>query len=279
MSGASLCGAAAPFSVDSPDGEWHSNAVHRPLGTTNVTVEAMVLCSEKLPRYVVLSSPLGASGGESLPEFCRRLKASLAPGQDPTAEEIDAKKIGFEGRDLKFELAEGAYRYRCDLFVFLQEKTGWGILYFGAKDAPAPTRDPFLLFRPDAPVPEGVVGLTPYRVKEDPVTGFPISFEMEPNRQTGRIAHIRVKEVPPNSITEHEGVCVGDEILAINGRKTQDFLVGTGKKSEIGLIFLNREPGDEVTLEIISPGDKKSRKVTLRISKFSETLPPFFGRR
>jgi C-terminal processing protease CtpA/Prc len=121
------------------------------------------------------------------------------------------------------------------------------------------------------------VALRPFRVKDDPITGFPVSFNVESNPATARIARIIVAEVPPDSVTAQAGVKVGDEVIAINGRKTQEFAIGMGKNSELGQIFLNRDPGDEVTLEVRTPGAAKSRKVTISVARRSG--PTFWGRR
>jgi hypothetical protein len=272
---ASLEGAPLPFVVVNPDGAWRIITVKRPFPPT-YTVEVVVASPNKLPRFVVLSSPRQADDTESDLEFSQRLRLNLSPGQDPAVIENATKaKAGFEGRDLRFELANGNEQFRCELFVFSEEKTRWALLYLAAKDSPPEAKDPFLVFGKGTDVPPGVVAMEPFRVKDDPLTAFPISFEVESNLNAGRVKRIVVSNVPPNSLTDRAGVLVGDEIVSINGRKSQDFALGLGKKSELGLIFLNRSPGDEVDLEIKSAGEARTRKVTLRVAEISDGYSRF----
>ena len=123
----------------------------------------------------------------------------------------------------------------------------------GLKSAPAPTAAPFAILRKKDPAASDVVEMAPFVAANTPVTSFPIGLSVTADPLTGRVAKILVNEVPPGSTTERAGIKVGDEIISINHRKTRDFAVGLGKTSELGLIFLNRDLGDEVMLEILSP--------------------------
>ena len=122
----------------------------------------------------------------------------------------------------------------------------------------------FSLLHKNAPQPPGVVALAPVRVKGVPVSDFPISLEVIRNPAGDRVERIVVSDVPAESAIEQAGVRVGDAIVAIDGRKTEDFAAGLGKDDELGRIFLNRTPGDTVKLEIQPADAGKPFSVTLR---------------
>jgi PDZ domain len=261
-----ILGAPWPFTVENPHGQWTALSVQKQ-PVPGLTIETVIAHADGQTRIFILSAPKTDDAPGSLMAFAGLVKGCFPAYQSTALAEKDAEEIGFSGRDLRFELAREKEILSCELFVFAQDKNWWGVLRVAPRGAPAPSQPPFAIFHAKLNLPAGVVGMEPVHVKDTPLTSFPISLEIVPDYATDRIVRILVNEVPEGSITERAGVKVGDEIIAINGRKITDFKVGVGKDSEIGRIFLNREPGDMVDLELMAhtPG-RKSRTVTLRVS-------------
>ena len=263
-------GAALPFFIDSPDGVWRMTAINRPL-PVDLVMEAVVRRSGGNSRFIILSSAKAEPGEEWLKAFVTRLKSTLAGDLHVTAVEKNDAQMGFEGRHLQFELSDDKQAYESELFVFVHEKTGWGVLYLQPKGSPV-TAAPFEVLRKDTPVPSDAVALPPFRIQDQPLTGFPISLEVSSNPVTGRVSKILVSDVPPGSITELAGVRIGDEIITVNGKKSEEYASGLGKGTELGLIFLNRKEGDKVQFQLKPRGKGKPRTVTLVIPSTSDSI-------
>jgi hypothetical protein len=263
-----------PFTIENPDGDWKTSAVNRDLAQ-NIKLEAVIIHSTEKVRFIVVSSPPTGEAVEAPAAFAVRIRESFSTAKISPVPERDETDFGYPGHVTHFEVQEAGETYACVLFTFTLEKSSWGVLYISPKDAPAHPGSPFKILHKAALVPVDVVGMPAFKVKEDAVTGFPISLGFSRDPKTGRITKIVVTEVPSSSSTERAGVLVGDEVLSVDGRKSQDFPVGVTKNSELGKIFLNRRAGDKVKLEIVTPNPEppagspepaeppKSRIVTL----------------
>jgi hypothetical protein len=149
------------------------------------------------------------------------------------------------------------------------------LLHVRSKGAPAAVPSAFDILRKPASPPAGIVSLPPFRVKDTPLSKFPITFDVIRTGDSKRVSEIIVTALTEGSSVEREGtIQVGDRIIAINGRKTQEFAAGVEKDSELGRIFLNRGPGDQVELELLSPRWPKPYTVTLRIPPLTFLLAP-----
>lgn len=270
---AGMRGAELPFAFDTRDGQWKEATVQK-TAAPGITVERVVAHVAGAERLIVLSSPLAAGDTESLGDFGRRVRASFTGYRSSgDVTEREASHLDYAGRTLTFDLSNAKETLDVELFVFADGNTRWAVLHSKTKSAVAAVVPAaFSLLQKKTAKAPGVVGLDPFRVKSDPVTGFPIAFRIEQGAGSNRIKEILVTQVPEGSSTEKAGVKVGDKIVSVNGRKTQDFSVGAGKESELGRIFLNRQPGDEVTLELIAATNAKSYKVTLRVPPPSSQL-------
>ncbi len=255
-----------PFSIDTRDGQWKVSTVRKAVGP-DITFEAVVAHVAGAERMIIMSAPLGEGPAESLSEFGQGLKAAFSGFRSSSeAVEKEDKQFGYAGRTLTFDLVKAEKTMDVELFVFVDGKTRWGVLHSVERSAAGVRVSPaaFSLLQKKAPQTAGVVTLEPFRVKDDAVGSFPISFSVE--RVGNRVKEILVTKVIEGSSTERMGVRVGDKIVKIDGRKTEDFAGGTGKDSEIGRIFLNREAGDMVKLDLISAADGKPYTATLRVS-------------
>lgn len=275
LCGASLAlGAAAlPFTVEEANGYWKTIPFEKEL-TPGISIESVLLRAGGKIRFVVLHATRSADQTDSVATVAHQFKAGLVIGPSSNLTENDATEFGYPGRDQRFMLLSDKEPMNCDLFVFVSDKTWWGVLYMCPKDTPLPAPSPFAILRKRDPVAEGVVEMAPFRAQDTPVTSFPIGLSVTSNLVSGRVDRIVVSEVPDGSTTEQVGVKVGDEILSVNHRKVSEFSAGLGKDSELGQIFLNRDPGDFVQLELRSPDAPKSRFITLAIP-----LPRNFIRR
>lgn len=263
MAGMRLCATPLPFTIDTQDGQWKPASV-RQVVAPGISFEMVATHIGGADRLIVLSSPNAGVPPDSLSAFAHRLIDSFTSYRSANVTEKAAAEMDYHGRELQFDLAGEKDSFDCKLFVFADGPTEWGILYVRPKNAPATPTPVFSLLHKTAALPSGVVTLEPFRVKDVPLSDFPISFEVTRNAGGDRVMRIAVTNVPQGSATEQAGVKAGDAIVAINGRKAQDFAVGVGKNSELGRIFLNRTPGDEVELEIMPADSSKSYSVTLR---------------
>ncbi|HVS50962.1 MAG TPA: PDZ domain-containing protein [Opitutaceae bacterium] len=267
LGGVALAAAELPFTIADHDGQWKPAAVQKEVAP-GLSFEAVIAHTGAPDRFVVFSAPRNDSPVD-LAAFAHRITDSFNAYASKLLAESDTRRMGFGGHALRFTLAGAQATFDCELFVFTDEKTCWGVLYSEPHRAPDPAaaaRDPFAVLEKKPP---GVVALAPFRVKEPPLSRFPISFEVVRDPTGQRVTGIVVTEVPRNSTTEQAGVQVGDAIVAIDGRKVQEFAAGVGKDSELGRIFLNREPGDSVDLEIQPAKGAKPFFVRLTIAKGS----------
>jgi hypothetical protein len=253
-----------PFAVEDPQGVWKTSTVER-AAAPGITLETLIVHSSGKSRFAVFRCASAGNSPEALKAFGAHLKAVLLTGPSSNRAESDTEEFGYQGNDQQFDLPGPGEAITCDLFVFAREKTWWGVLYMALKSGAAPTAAPFAILRKKDPAADDVVEMAPFVAADTPVTSFPIGLSVTTDPLTGRVAKILVNEVPPGSTTERAGIKVGDEIISINHRKTRDFAVGLGKSSELGLIFLNRDPGDDVMLELLSPHEAKPWTVVLQI--------------
>jgi hypothetical protein len=263
LAGPAANGAPLPVSIDAYDGHWRPEAVRAEVAP-GITFEAVVTHVGAPDRLILFSSRKTDDQPGSLAAFAQRLKNSFTAFHCADLTEMDSTRMGFAGRDLRFELANATLALDCELFVFAGEESWWGVLYAKPRNAPMTAEAAFSLLHKNAPQPPDVVALAPVRVKGIPVSDFPISLEIIRNPAGDRVAEIVVSDVPAGSATEQAGVRVGDAIVAIDGRKTGDFAAGLGKDDELGRIFLNRTPGETVRLEIQPADSRKPFSVTLR---------------
>jgi len=267
--GATLFGAPLPFSVVSPDGDWKAAVVQKEIAP-GISFELLVSHVGAQDRLVILSAPKKTAPAESLRTFAHRLKSSFNGYESADLTEKETTELGYSGLKLRFRMAKETNTFDCELFVFAVEQTWWGVLYAAPENTSLSSAAAFRVLRRDDPLLAGAVAMTPYVVKDVPISDFPIGFDVL--RQGNRITEVIVNLVPPGSTTDRAGVKIGDAIVAINGRKVVDYATGVGKESEIGRIFLNRKPGDEVALEILPAGGKKVIKLTLRVSTALDRL-------
>jgi len=263
-----------PVRLSDADPRWRLAAVGKE-SAPGLTLEAVATHAGSADRLIFLSAPADAPDAADPDAFARRVAAAFT---DFTCGPVSARRgtrAGFAGRAARFTLANAHGTLDCELFVFTDAGSRWGILYSKPQGAPESAETAFGLLLKNVPLPAGTYALKPFRTRNTPLTTFPISLQVSDRAGTTRVETIRITDVAKDSEAEAAGIRVGDEITAIDGRKVQEFPGGVGKDDELGRIFLNRRPGDRVTLLIKPAGDGKPFTVTLHTLWGEDAGEPF----
>ena len=276
-----LAGAAAgaepalPVRLSDADPRWRL-AVGSKIVAPDLTLAAVATHASAPDRLLFLTAPATVDPDA----FVHAITAVFKDFTCGPMRAKDAKRAGCAGRDWSFELANPRGTLDCVLFVFTDAGSRWGILYSKPREAPETADAVFGLLLKYSPPPPGTATLKPFRIREAPVTPFPISIRATWTPAGDRVVAIAVTSVAKDSEAEHKGIQEGDAIVAIDGRKVEDFTAGVGQDDELGRIFLNRHPGDHVTLELRPPGAQRTFTVTLHTLWGDEVDSPFrdFGR-
>ena len=264
-----LPGTPLPFSVD--DREWKPTVVQKEVAP-GVTLEAIITHVGAPDRLIVMSSPKTDDQPAALAAFAHRLKGAFTAYRSANLTERNADNLGYSGHALRFQLANARETLDCELFAFADGPLWWAVLYARPSNPPAgaaAVRNRLAILEKKS---SGVVTMAPFRVKNIPVSSFPLDLEITRNAAGDRVAGIVVTGVAAGSLAEQAGIHAGDAIVAINGRKAEEFAAGVDKDSEIGRIFLNRSAGESVQLEIrpLNPGEPIT--VTLAVERPIDVL-------
>lgn len=262
-------GANLPFSLENSD-QWKPLRLEKEM-SPGIVCETIITHNGAPDRLVIWRTARPADPTASLRAFGLRLKDSFTAYTSQNLGEFDAMELGYTGRRFRFELVKQTETLSCELFVFAVDHAWWGILYSKPAGSPYTAAAAFSLLRRNDPS-TGTVAMDAYTVKNTPVSDFPLSIDIERSPDNARVATITVSGVPADSTTERAGVQQGDVVLSINGRKSTDYAAGVGKDTELGRIFLNRSPGDEIVLEIARPGLPAPLKVRLRVPQIQDRL-------
>ncbi len=248
---------APGFSLNDAGPDWQSTAAHR-LAGPHLFIDRILRQENGQGRILVVSS----SADGSLADFAHRVKLIFAHDAGENLLDGSAAHFGHPGHELHFRLARDGSVFFCELFVFEDDTVRRGLLCAATTAAAPPYTLLSRLYRKDTEV----LTLAPYKIKQDAATSFPISFRVLGNRETRRVTHLLVTDadLPDSDPDLH----ADDEIVAIDGRPSQQFDSVMARESELGRIFLNRQPGDEVRLDLISARTKKPFTVTLRVASF-----------
>ena len=261
---------ALPVRLSDADPHWRLAESPRTVGP-DLTLAAIATHAGAADRLLFLRAPEAVAADA----FVHAITAAFSHFTCSGLQAQDAKCAGFVGRDWRFALANARGRLDCELFVFTDDRQRWGILYSRPRETPDASAAVFGLLLPQAPPPPDTVALQPVRIRNTPLTTFPISLRVASSAIDARVATITITAVPRDSEAEDKGIRVGDAIVAIDGRPVAEFPAGVAKDDPLGRIFMNRRPGDKVTLELRSPGDEKTYTVTLHTIWGGEADSPF----
>ena len=118
--------------------------------------------------------------------------------------------------------------------------------------------------------------MRPYLVEAKPLTSFGVSLQIFALPNTKRILRMFIREVLPNSEAGSNGLVPGTEILGINRRSVDSFVIGFDPQSELGHLFVNRPRGDRIQLLVVVPGDTTAHTVVL-VAGRTRPFNPFVG--
>ena len=249
-----------PLALENPDGPWRLIANERTFPDGLKLVAVLMPRAGGPARALVFNRSASEPETVPLPAFAAQIRSAVLSIPATRLEPQAALRLGYEGQTTRFECQAGDGVYQCEIFVFATGSERWGILQIIRDDlSKLPTAFASLIAA--KPVAAGALAVAPFRVKADPITSFPLSLQVLRDPTGARLARILVTEVPPDSSTEKAGVKVGDEIISLDDRAVSSFAQGVGRRSELGLLLIDRPPGTRLTLEIITPGDSAPRRV------------------
>lgn len=109
-----------------------------------------------------------------------------------------------------------------------------------------------------------VLVLEPYKIQGSPVLSFAFDITVYGDPKTKTVTRIFIARVVPNTDAEKAGLQRGDEIVKLNGVPVKGLEARISPDSALGQIFLNREPGEPLDLEVIV---HRAEKFTLRAQR------------
>jgi hypothetical protein len=256
--------------LDDPTGaQWQVNAVRYCI-SSQIFVQQTIERKDGLARILILHSPSGVATtdvpvADRIRAFAAAVQRQLADGSGPATVDVAARRFGHNGRERRFTLERNQRSYDCELFAFTEGAIEYAILSARVTDHSSRSRGLLdCLHQPEAPA-DGVILLTPFKVKDDAITSFPISVHVEGEHVHHRVLHLLVTEV----LTDETPIEVGDEITAIDGRPVAEIEAAMERDSELGRIFLNRRPGNKVRLQLVSARTHERYELTLSVPRLS----------
>ncbi len=116
------------------------------------------------------------------------------------------------------------------------------------------------------PANDKVYVLEPYKIEGKPILSFAVDIVIYADPKTRQVNHIFISRVLPDTDAERAGLQRGDEIVKIGGKQVEGMDSRVAPGTELGRIFLNREPGEPLDFEIIV---RRPEKFTLHAQRGS----------
>jgi len=98
---------------------------------------------------------------------------------------------------------------------------------------------------------EKIVKLDPFKVRDDPLNSFGFDLRIYYDKKNHKVSRIFFGPIHESSSAAELDVQPGDELVSINGRPVSEFPSGVEMGTELGKLFLDRQPGDALDLGII----------------------------
>jgi hypothetical protein len=92
---------------------------------------------------------------------------------------------------------------------------------------------------------------------------FGIALELWEDKNTQNVLAMYVKAVAPGSMAEQEGIVPGTRIYTVEGISVENFEATFRAGSELNKLFVDRQTGDRVTLEVKFLGKYGTKFITL----------------
>ena len=113
---------------------------------------------------------------------------------------------------------------------------------------------------PSVPVDSKVIVLKPVKVQGTATSNFSIDVRIIVDAGTKKVYKIVITRVADHSDAAALGLAAGDEIVKIDDVPVAGMDPRIEKDSQIGRIFLNRQPGDPLNLEVVT---QRTKQITL----------------
>jgi len=136
------------------------------------------------------------------------------------------------------------------------------IALVSAGAAAAKQKEPRL---PD-PANDKVLVLEPLKVEGQPLISYAIDITIYADPKTKKVNRIFIARVLPHTDAEQAGLQRGDEIVKIGGIAVTELDSRVAPDSALGRIFLNRDPGEPLDLEVLV---RRPERFTLRAQRGS----------
>jgi S1-C subfamily serine protease len=117
---------------------------------------------------------------------------------------------------------------------------------------------------PIEPADRKVVVLEPLVIREKPIISYAIDITVYADPATKKVSRIFIARVLPGTDAEKAGLQAGDEIVSLGGTPVKELDARVAPDSALGRLFLNREPGEALDLEVVT---HRTQKFTLRAQR------------
>lgn len=107
------------------------------------------------------------------------------------------------------------------------------------------------------------VKMEKFLVNEKHLLCFGLALELWEDKNNQRVLAIYVKAVAPGSMAEQEGIVPGTRVYGIEGIPAESFQATFAAGSELNKLFVDRQSGDRVTLELKFLGKRGTKFITL----------------
>ncbi len=116
------------------------------------------------------------------------------------------------------------------------------------------------------------VVLETFRINTDPISSFAFDLRIYSDPKTKKVTRMFVGRVQSDTDAERLGLRENDEIIKVDGMEVKGMEARLSQGSQLGALFLNREPGEPLNLEVITT---RTVKLTVRAQKIHPgSLPP-----
>ncbi len=124
---------------------------------------------------------------------------------------------------------------------------------------------------PPSPAPQDpVLVLEPLKIHGSPIISYAIDMSVFADPKTKLVSRIFITRVLPGTDAERAGLQAGDEIVKLDGKSVKEFDAVISMESPLGEIFLNRDPGEPLRLEVIT---RRTQHFTLRAQRDDPLTP------
>jgi C-terminal processing protease CtpA/Prc len=114
--------------------------------------------------------------------------------------------------------------------------------------------------------------LETFRINTDPISSFAFDLGIYVDPQTKKVGRMFITKVQTNTDAEDLGLQAGDEIIKLDGMPVKGMDPRVAQDSQLGAIFLNRQPGEPLNLEVLV---QRTQKLTVRAQRILPgAIPP-----